>query len=69
VRRALEKLPPEFVSDLNETGMILTGGGALLKGLDQRIEAETGIRVYVTGRSSLFSSARGGSGAGRHVEI
>ena len=47
VRRALEKLPPEFVSDLNETGMILTGGGALLKGLDQRIEAETGIRVKV----------------------
>ncbi|MCX5813326.1 MAG: rod shape-determining protein [Proteobacteria bacterium] len=47
VRRALEKLPPEFVSDLNETGMILTGGGALLKGLDQRIEAETGIRVKI----------------------
>lgn len=45
VRRALEKLPPEFSSDLNESGMILTGGGALLKGLDQRIEAETGVRV------------------------
>ncbi len=48
VRRALEKLPPEFVSDLNESGMILTGGGALLKGLDRRIEAETDIKVYVT---------------------
>jgi rod shape-determining protein MreB len=48
IRRALEKLPPEFVADLNESGMILTGGGALLKGLDERIEAETGIRVYLT---------------------
>jgi rod shape-determining protein MreB and related proteins len=47
IRRALEKLPPEFVSDLNETGMILTGGGALLKGLNQRIETETGIKVKV----------------------
>jgi rod shape-determining protein MreB len=47
IRRALEKLPPEFVSDLNESGMILTGGGALLKGLDQRIETDTGIKVKV----------------------
>ena len=47
VRRALEKLPPEFVSDLNETGMVLTGGGALLKGLDKLIENETGINVIV----------------------
>jgi rod shape-determining protein MreB len=47
IRRALEKLPPEFVADLNETGMVLTGGGALLKGLEQRIENETGITVIV----------------------
>jgi rod shape-determining protein MreB len=47
IRRALEKLPPEFASDLNESGMVLTGGGALLGGLDHRIEKETGINVYV----------------------
>jgi rod shape-determining protein MreB len=47
VRRALEKLPPEFVADLNEVGMVLTGGGALLKGLDERLEMETGIQVHV----------------------
>jgi rod shape-determining protein MreB len=47
IRRALEKLPPEFASDLSESGMILTGGGALLGGLDRRIEKETGINVYV----------------------
>ncbi|MCX5802153.1 MAG: rod shape-determining protein [Proteobacteria bacterium] len=46
IMRALEKLPPEFVSDLSESGMTLTGGGALLNGLDQRIEAETGIKVH-----------------------
>ncbi len=62
IRRALEKLPPEFVSDLNETGMILTGGGALLKGLAQRIEAETGIRVFVSD-DPLSSVALGGGKA------
>jgi rod shape-determining protein MreB len=47
VRRAMEKVPPELIYDLNESGMVLTGGGALLRGLDRRIEHETGIRVYV----------------------
>ncbi|MEI6154952.1 MAG: rod shape-determining protein [Deltaproteobacteria bacterium] len=64
VKRALEKLPPEFVSDLDETGMILTGGGALLKGLGQRIETETGIRVRVID-DPLFSVVLG---AGRALE-
>jgi rod shape-determining protein MreB len=64
IRRALEKLPPEFVSDLDETGMILTGGGALLKGLGQRIEAETGVRVRVID-DPLFSVVLG---AGRALE-
>lgn len=47
VRRALEKLPAEFISDLNEAGIVLTGGGALLKGLAQRIDNETGIVVTI----------------------
>jgi rod shape-determining protein MreB and related proteins len=64
VRRALEKLPPEFVSDLNESGMILTGGGAMLRGLDKRIEAETGIKVYITD-DPLFSVVLG---AGQALE-
>jgi rod shape-determining protein MreB len=64
IRRALEKLPPEFVSDLDETGMILTGGGALLKGLDKRIEAETGVRVR-TIEDPLYSVVLG---AGRALE-
>ncbi len=64
VKRALEKLPPEFVADLNDSGMILTGGGALLKGLDRRIANETGIRVRV-GDEPLLSVVLG---AGRALE-
>ena len=64
IRRALEKLPPEFISDFNETGMVLTGGGALLKGLDQRIENETGINVIVAD-DPLISVTMG---CGRAVE-
>jgi rod shape-determining protein MreB len=48
VRRALEKLPPELVSDLQENGVTLTGGGALLKGLDRRIAEKTSLRVNVS---------------------
>ena len=64
IKRALEKLPPEFISDLDETGMILTGGGALLKGLGQRIEVDTGVRVRVID-DPLFSVVLG---AGRALE-
>ncbi len=48
VRRALERLPPELVSDLQDSGMILTGGGALLRGLDRRIEEKTSLKVTIT---------------------
>jgi rod shape-determining protein MreB and related proteins len=48
VKRALEKLPPELVSDLQETGVVLTGGGALLRGLDKRISEKTSLKVRVS---------------------
>ena len=48
VKRALEKLPPELVSDLQASGVTLTGGGALLKGLDRRISEKTSLKVTVT---------------------
>jgi rod shape-determining protein MreB len=60
IRRALEKLPPEFVSDLSESGMVLAGGGALLKGLNQRIEAEIGVRVHVADEPLLSVTLGGG---------
>jgi rod shape-determining protein MreB len=48
VKGTLEQTPPELASDLMEYGIVLTGGGALLKGLDERIRYETGMPVHVS---------------------
>lgn len=48
IKMALEKTPPELSSDVMERGIILTGGGALIRGLDKLISEKTGIPVYVT---------------------
>ncbi|MBN8705032.1 MAG: rod shape-determining protein [Bacteroidetes bacterium] len=47
VRQALEKTPPELAADILDRGIMLTGGGALIRGLDQRIREETGLPVHV----------------------
>lgn len=47
VRATLEKTPPELSSDIIDNGIMLTGGGALLRGLDKRISQETGMPVNV----------------------
>lgn len=47
VRVALEKTPPEISADIFERGMVLTGGGALIKNLDKRLAIETGLPVSV----------------------
>jgi rod shape-determining protein MreB len=47
VRQAIDETPPELISDLMEFGVALAGGGALLKGLAQRLTEETRMRVYV----------------------
>lgn len=47
VKISLEKTPPELSSDILDRGIILTGGGALLKGLDQRLREETELPVNV----------------------
>jgi rod shape-determining protein MreB len=47
VRVALECTPPELSGDISDKGIILTGGGSLLKSLDERIKAETGMPVLV----------------------
>jgi rod shape-determining protein MreB len=47
VRVALESTPPELSGDISDKGIILTGGGSLLKGLDERIRDETGMPVLV----------------------
>ena len=45
--KALEDTPPELASDIYKTGIYLTGGGALLRGLAPRVSAKTKLRVHV----------------------
>jgi rod shape-determining protein MreB len=47
IRICLEKCPPELVGDIMERGIMLCGGGALLRGLDHRLQAETKVPVYI----------------------
>jgi len=58
VRQALEQCPPELAADIIDTGIVLTGGGALLKGLDQRLRREIGVPVIVPD-DPLSTVARG----------
>jgi len=55
---ALELTPPELASDIFETGIYLTGGGALLRGLDKRLHLKTKLKVHVT-EDPLRAVARG----------
>jgi rod shape-determining protein MreB len=65
VKGALEKSPPELASDIAESGIVLTGGGALLRGLDVLLTEETGLPVIVAD-DPLTCVARGG---GKALEI
>jgi rod shape-determining protein MreB len=47
IRRALEATPPELASDVMDVGVLLSGGGALLAGLGDRLRAELGIPVHL----------------------
>ena len=47
MRSTLEKTPPELAADIMESGIVLTGGGALLRGLDKMITAKTGMPAHV----------------------
>ena len=62
VIRALETTPPELASDIYSTGLYLTGGGALLRGLDKRLSAKTQLPVHVA-EDPLTAVVRGTSKA------
>lgn len=47
VHNVLERTPPELAADISNSGIIITGGGALLFGIDKRIEERTGIKVII----------------------
>jgi rod shape-determining protein MreB and related proteins len=64
VRTTLDKTPPELAGDIMDRGLVLTGGGALLRGLDERLRHETGMPVHVAD-DPLHSVALG---AGKCVE-
>ncbi len=64
VKNTLDRCPPELAGDVMERGIVLSGGGALLRGLDERVREETGVPTLVTD-GPLLSVAMG---AGRCVE-
>jgi len=68
VRAALEQTPPELAADIAERGMIMTGGGALLKDLDQLIMEQTGLPVIVA-EDPLTCVARGGGRALEQMDL
>lgn len=59
VKGALEQTPPELAADISEKGIMLTGGGALLRNIDKLIADETGLPVYIA-EEPLTCVARGG---------
>ena len=64
VNSVLEKTPPELSSDIAERGIVLTGGGALLQGLEELIESKTGINT-MTAEDPMTAVA---IGTGRYIE-
>ena len=57
MRVTLDKTPPELAADILEQGIVLTGGGTLLNGLDARLSAETGMPIVVAA-NPLLSGGR-----------
>ncbi len=64
VKTTLDKCPPELSGDIMDRGIVITGGGALLTGLDERLRHETGMPIHITDRP-LDSVAMG---SGKCVE-
>jgi rod shape-determining protein MreB and related proteins len=64
VREALDSIPPEIAADISDKGMVLTGGGALLRGIAERMRRETGVPVAIADEP-LTSVVRG---AGKMLE-
>jgi rod shape-determining protein MreB len=67
IKAALETAPPELITDIADSGIVLTGGGALLANLDKRIADETGLTVRVADEP-LTCAVRGASAAEGRVD-
>jgi rod shape-determining protein MreB len=65
VKGVLEQTPPELASDIIDRGMVLTGGGALLRNIDRLLTQETGVPCYVAENPMACVAL----GAGRALDI
>lgn len=68
VRSVLEKTPPELASDIIDRGMVMVGGGALLRNIDRYLTKETGVPCYVAD-NPLACTAIGAGKALEQIEI
>ena len=65
IHSVLEKTPPELAADIADRGMVLTGGGSLLQGLEELIEEKTGINT-MTAEDPMTAVA---IGTGKFIEF
>ena len=68
IKGTLEKTPPELASDVIEYGIVLTGGGALLRALDERLRMETGMPVHVS-ENALINVVLGSAQALEEIDV
>jgi rod shape-determining protein MreB len=59
IKGTLDKTPPELAADILQQGIVLAGGGALLRGLDRRLHDETGMPIFIA-PNPLYAVAIGG---------
>lgn len=68
-RRVLEKTPPELVSDIIDRGIALTGGGALLRGIDKLLTKELGVPAYLVDNPTTCTAEGAARGLGMYAMI
>ena len=68
IKATLDETPPDLVADLSRTGIVLAGGGALLKGLPERLARETGMPVRVAD-DPLFAVVNGAGRCAENIEM
>lgn len=68
VHNVLEKTPPELAADVGESGIMITGGGAYLRGIDKRIQQRTGIRTMIADEAD-FCVARGTGESLKYIDV
>ncbi|MBZ4652894.1 MAG: rod shape-determining protein [Peptococcaceae bacterium] len=68
IKVCLEKTPPELAADIMDRGIMMAGGGSLLRGLDKLISQETGMPVHIA-EEPLYAVARGSGKVLENIEI